>query len=376
MVVGFKVKSFLLDYRDKSLAPRNNTKDKRLSFMDKLISAPTANLYHVSRNNTRLNQGDVTMGTISKNQFELTQATLREPISFVGIGLHSGSKVSMTLRPAAENSGAIFVRKDAPAGQGEVAAIWHNVFETHMSTAITNEYGYSVNTIEHLMAALRGCGIDNIVIELDGPEVPILDGSALPYCTIIENVGKLIQNSPRRAIWIRKPIAVHKGDKYAILVPDNRSRITVEIDFPGTLIGRQKKSIDLVNGSFARELAAARTFGFANDVESMLESGLALGGSLRNAILVDNDRVINPEGLRFADEFVRHKMLDCLGDLSLVGMPIFGHYLSHKPGHDLNNSLIRKLYAERDNWSYVTVEEFLYLTAEQEPLLQSASQDG
>jgi len=316
------------------------------------------------------------MGTISKNQFELTQATLREPISFVGIGLHSGSKVSMTLRPAAENSGAIFVRKDAPAGQGEVAAIWHNVFETHMSTAITNEYGYSVNTIEHLMAALRGCGIDNIVIELDGPEVPILDGSALPYCTIIENVGKLIQNSPRRAIWIRKPIAVHKGDKYAILVPDNRSRITVEIDFPGTLIGRQKKSIDLVNGSFARELAAARTFGFANDVESMLESGLALGGSLRNAILVDNDRVINPEGLRFADEFVRHKMLDCLGDLSLVGMPIFGHYLSHKPGHDLNNSLIRKLYAERDNWSYVTVEEFLYLTAEQEPLLQSASQDG
>ncbi|MFV1998139.1 MAG: UDP-3-O-acyl-N-acetylglucosamine deacetylase [Acidiferrobacterales bacterium] len=316
------------------------------------------------------------MSTISKNHIELTQTTLREPISFVGVGLHSGSKVSMTLRPAAENTGAVFVRKDAPSGQGEVPAIWYNVFETHMSTAITNEYGYSVNTIEHLMAAFRGCGIDNVVIELDGPEVPILDGSALPYCTIIESAGKQIQNSPRRAIWIRKPITVHKGDKYAILVPDDRSRITVEIDFPGTMIGQQKRSIDLVNGSFARELAGARTFGFANDVESMLESGLALGGSLRNAILVDGDHVVNPEGLRFADEFVRHKILDCLGDLSLVGMPIFGHYLSHKPGHDLNNSLIRKLYTERESWKYVTVEEFLYLSAEQKPSLKSASQDG
>jgi UDP-3-O-[3-hydroxymyristoyl] N-acetylglucosamine deacetylase len=316
------------------------------------------------------------MGTTNKNQFELTQTTLREPISFVGIGLHSGSKVSMTLRPAAENSGVVFVRKDAPLGQGEVPAIWYNVFETHMSTAITNEYGYSVNTIEHLMAAFRGCGIDNVEIELDGPEVPILDGSALPYCTIIETAGRQIQNAPRRAIWIRKPIAVHKGEKYAILVPDNSSRITVEIDFPGTMIGQQKRSIDLVNGSFSRELAAARTFGFKNDVESMLESGLALGGSLRNAILVDGERVVNPEGLRFTDEFVRHKMLDCLGDLSLVGMPIFGHYLAHKPGHDLNNSLIRKLYSERDSWTYVTVEEFLYLTAEQEQSPRAASQDG
>lgn len=289
----------------------------------------------------------------------INQKTLRHPISYVGIGLHSGRKVSMIVRPAEANTGIYFLRKDLPAGEGLIAARWYNVVNTEMSTAIGNEYGHSINTVEHLMAALRGCGVDNAMVEVDGPEVPIMDGSAEPFVTMIERVGTQEQvDTPRNAIWIQRPIEVRDGDKYAILMPGNTPRITVEIDFDNSVVGSQTLSLELVNEAFRRQVARARTFGFMDQIDALKKRGLVKGGSLRNAILVDGDRIVNECGLRYRDEFVRHKVLDSLGNLSLAGVPILGHYYAYKPGHGLNQLLMQKMFEERGSWSYTTVNEF------------------
>lgn len=271
----------------------------------------------------------------------------------------------MTVHPAEAGSGIHFLRKDVPNGEGLIPARWYNVVDTSLSTAIGNEYGYRVDTIEHLMAALSGCGVDNALVELDGPEVPIMDGSSHPFVSMIERIGTVDQDSPRHAIWIQRPIEVRDGDKYAILMPSDTPRITVEIDFEHDAIGTQVLSVEMINEAFHHQVSRARTFGFAHQIEELRKKGLARGGSLRNAVLVDGDRIINEEGLRFNDEFVRHKILDAFGDLALAGVPIMAHYYGRKPGHELNNKLMNQLFEDRGSWSYTTVNDFETLMGSQ-----------
>lgn len=297
------------------------------------------------------------MTTLLK-QSSVVQRTLKNPITYIGIGLHTGKQVSMIVRPATYSNGIYFNRRDVEPGRGLVPARWYNIVETRMSTVLGNEYGVTVSTVEHLMAALAGCGVDNAIIELDGPEVPIMDGSADPFVQMIERVGTVPQDTPRHAIWIHQPIEVRDGDKFAILLPSDVQRITVSIDFDSPAVGAQTLSVELVNEAFVKKVARARTFGFAHEIEHLRKRGLIRGGSLKNAVLVDGERIVNDEGLRFKDEFVRHKVLDCYGDLALAGVPILGHYYSYKPGHELNAAFLHKLFDNRTAWSYITVNEY------------------
>jgi UDP-3-O-[3-hydroxymyristoyl] N-acetylglucosamine deacetylase len=293
----------------------------------------------------------------AKNIDWMTQRTLKSNVRYIGIGLHTGHRVSMRVRPARLNTGIQFLRKDAPVAERVIPARWDNVTDTRQCTVISNEYGVSVRSVEHLLAALYGCGIDNALVEVDGPEVPAMDGSSAPFVALIDRAGAVTQSAPRRAIQLHKPITVCEGDKFALLMPDITPRLTVEIEFANRAVGFQRYSAELNDGTFKRELAGARTFGFAEQVGQLREMGLALGGSLQNAIVIEDERVINREGLRFQDEFVRHKILDCIGDLALAGAPIIGHFFAHKPGHRLNNALVHQLHADVDAWSYVTFGE-------------------
>ena len=285
------------------------------------------------------------------------QTTLAQSISYIGVGLHNGRVVVMDLQPAPPNTGVRFVRKDVPTEQSVIRARWSSVVDTRLSTVLGNEHGVTVATVEHVLAALRGCGIDNVVIELNDSEVPILDGSSGPLVATIERAGVQYQSAPRMGIWIERPIEMQLGESYASITPDNTSRISVEIDFDSAAIGSQRSSIELVGNVFQREIAPARTFGFAYEIHHLHEQGLALGGSLKNAVLIEDDLVVNPEGLRFEDEFARHKLLDCLGDLALAEAPIFGHYFAHRPGHRLNNSLLRELFSHKNAWSLLNYEQ-------------------
>ena len=288
----------------------------------------------------------------------LAQCTLKQAVSFVGIGLHTGKKASLTLRPAATDAGINFIRKDVKPGTGFVSARWYNVINTELGTTIANEYGVSVNTIEHLVAALRGCNIDNVLVEIDGPEIPIMDGSARPFIDLIQEAGIVEQLSPRYVIWVHRPVEYRNGDKYALLMPDAKTRYTVQIEFPSSLIGTQVSSFNYNDDDFMNFIAPARSFGFLDDIPMMKRQGLIKGGSLENAILVDGDEVVNKEGLRFRDEFVRHKLLDCIGDFGLVGVRVLGHFYASKPGHQLNNQFIRTLFSRRDAWSYISLTEY------------------
>ena len=295
------------------------------------------------------------------NTYTIFQRTLKQSVSFVGLGLHSGMKSRITLKPCDDATGIFFRRKDVPAQQSLIAARWHKVTDTTLSTGLSNRYGVSVSTVEHLMAALRLCGIDNLEIEVDGPEIPIMDGSARPFVDTLSCIGTRPINEPRKAIWIHKTIEVRDGERYALLLPDTKSRVTVSIDFREPAIGAQSLSVNIDDQSMHQQIAPARTFGFLDQVENLRSKGLALGGSLNNAILVDNHRIVNPEGLRFEDEFVRHKVLDAIGDLSLIGMPVIGHYHAFKSGHLLNKLLINKLLADKSAWSYIAMDEFCHL---------------
>ena len=297
----------------------------------------------------------------------ITQRTLKETIAYVGIGLHTGQKVSMKVQPADVNTGINFIRKDAEPGTKLIPARWYNVRESTLRTILGNNHNVTIMTTEHLLAAFVGCGIDNALVEIDGPEVPIMDGSSQPFVSMIEKIGTIEQYEPRHAIWVQRPIEIRDGDKFAIMMPSEVPRITVSIDFENTVIGNQTLSVELVNEAFRNNIAKARSFGFANQVEMLKKKGLARGGSLQNAILVDGDRIVNEDGLRYKDEFVRHKILDSLGDLSLAGVPILGHYYAYKPGHELNTKFVRKLFEESSSWSYLTVNEYNALTGRQEP---------
>jgi UDP-3-O-[3-hydroxymyristoyl] N-acetylglucosamine deacetylase len=283
------------------------------------------------------------------------QHTLMGPIDFVGPGLHSGEMIRMTVQPAPVNTGYVFVRQDMPAGRAEVPARWNSVTDTRLSTTVANVFGAKVATVEHLMAALRASGIDNARILLSGAEVPIMDGSAEPFMRQIRRVGLCRQHEERRVIVVRKPVRVEESGKSAALLPDPDPSMDMTIDFDSGAIGRQQLSVVLDRESFERDLAAARTFGFREQVETLRKLGLVRGGSLQNAVVLDEDGVLNPEGLRHPDEFVRHKILDAIGDLALAGAPIMGRFVGHCSGHALNNVLLRELLHNENNWFLTTV---------------------
>lgn len=272
------------------------------------------------------------------------QQTLKTLVTISGTGLHSGRPVTLVLKPAEAGHGIVFVRVDL-SGDNVIPALWNRVTDTRLCTVLSNDSGASVGTVEHLMAALRGCGIDNVRIELDGSEVPILDGSSQPFVEIIEKTGLVALAAPRRAIRILSPVTVEESGKSATLSPSEEFIFGGEIEFDHPDIGLQRFETKLLNGNFKHDLADSRTFGFFHEVEMMRKSGLALGGSLDNAIVLDKDGVMNPGGLRHGDEFIRHKLLDAVGDLYLAGAPILGAYEGVKSGHALNNALLRKMFA-------------------------------
>lgn len=281
-----------------------------------------------------------------------TQKTLASAASLQGIGLHTGRSVRATLRPAPANSGIAWVRTDAAQGTGSIAALWDNVSATRLGTVISNQHGNSVSTIEHLMAALYGAGIDNARIELDGPEAPIGDGSARPWTELIEQAGITRQAVRRRVIRIQRTVEVRDGDAFLRVSPAEHTRYSVEIEFADPAIGHQLYHYEPRVSPFTAQIAPARTFGFKEDINVLRENGLTLGGSLENAVVVDRGAILNPEGLRFGDEFVRHKLLDCIGDLYLAGAPIVGHIEGRKVGHSINNQLLRALFSQAGAWSW------------------------
>jgi len=287
----------------------------------------------------------------------ITQHTILKPISFVGLGLHSGIQSSITIKPCTDGRGITFVRKDIDQERGTIAARWFNVIDSSLSTVIGNQYGTTVATVEHLLAALYICGVDNALVEVDGPEVPIMDGSAVNFIERIESVGLRSTARERKVIWIKQAIEVRDGDKYALFLPDNQSKYTVSIDFPDTIIGAQTCTTVLDTEIFKEEISSARTFGFKEQIDQLKEQGLVLGGSLNNAILVDGDKIVNKEALRYEDEFVRHKLLDAVGDIALSGVPIIGHYYGYKPGHALNRMLLEKVFANQSAWDYMLLDD-------------------
>lgn len=281
------------------------------------------------------------------------QHTLKNDCTIHGVGLHTGQDIVMRMIPAGPDHGIVFVRTDMATGENEIPALWDNVVDTRLCTVIGNDHGASVGTIEHVMAALRGCGVDNLCIEIDGPEVPVMDGSAMPFLRAIEKSGLHKQKQPRRIIKVLRPVSVEKDGKRVSLSPSSQAEFGGEIDFAHPDIGSQVFSTRLLNGNFKHDIADARTFGFASEVEQMRAAGLARGGSLDNAIVLDDDSVLNPEGLRYADEFIRHKLLDAIGDLYLAGGQILGAYDGYKAGHEMNNLLLHELFSDARNWAFV-----------------------
>ena len=282
------------------------------------------------------------------------QRTLRSVVGCRGIGLHCGQPVTMTLCPAAPDSGIVFRRSDVGA---EIRADWSNSVESALSTVLSNREGIHVATVEHLMAALAGNRIDNAVIELDGPEVPIMDGSAAPFVRLIEGVGTEVQDVPRRAIKIIKPVEVVENGSSAALLPASGFSMSFEIDFDNPLIRHQDISLSIDPDGFNAELAPARTFGLLDDWPRLKAAGLARGGSLDNAIVVSGDRILNAGGLRFADEFVRHKLVDAVGDLFLAGGAIIGHFRGLRSGHALTRRLLATVFADPEAWCFTTMFE-------------------
>ncbi|MFZ1470289.1 MAG: UDP-3-O-acyl-N-acetylglucosamine deacetylase [Paracoccaceae bacterium] len=282
------------------------------------------------------------------------QNTLKSAITFTGVGLHSGRAVRMTVRPASADYGIWFRRMDVVGKDALIPATWDVVTPSRLCTVVENADGVSVSTIEHLMAALAGSAIHNALIEIDGPEVPILDGSAEPFVTGFLARGLVAQQAQVRAIRVLKPVEVREGDAVARLEPSDMLEIDFRIDFTEAAIGVQERRLNMSNGAFVRELSDSRTFCRQSDVDAMRERGLALGGTLDNAVVFDGDRVVSPGGLRHADEPVRHKMLDALGDLALAGGPLLGRYTGIRAGHALTNKLLRALFADPQAYRLVT----------------------
>jgi UDP-3-O-[3-hydroxymyristoyl] N-acetylglucosamine deacetylase len=284
------------------------------------------------------------------------QYSLKSTAVFQGRGLHSGAPVTMKIHPAPVGHGIWFLRSDVTTGDARIAAVWDAVVPSKLCTLIANDDGVSVSTIEHVMAALAGSAISNALIEVDGPEVPILDGSAALFVEGMLTAGILVQDAPVMAIRVLKSVEVRDGDAVARLDPSEMLEIDFRIDFDEAAIGQQSKVLNMANGAFVRELSNSRTFCRNADVIAMRERGLALGGSLENAVVFDGSNVLSPGGLRHADEPVRHKMLDALGDLALAGAPILGRYTGVRAGHALTNKLLRALFAQPEAWAFQDCE--------------------
>ena len=299
----------------------------------------------------------------------IKQRTLKNVMRATGVGLHSGEKIFMTLRPAAADTGIIFRRTDLDIPV-DIKAIPTNVGQTTLSTSLEAN-GASVSTVEHLLSAMAGLGIDNAYVDLSAGEVPIMDGSAAPFVFLIQSAGIIEQNAPKRFIRIKKPITVEDGEKWAKFEPHDGFKVTFTIDFdhPAFKTRNQTASLDFSSTSFVKELSRARTFGFMRDIEYLQERRLVLGGSMDNAIVVDDFRVLNEDGLRYDDEFVRHKMLDAVGDLYLLGHSLIGAFSGYKSGHALNNKLLRTLLEDESAWEQVTYE-----TEQPAPILYSQVQ--
>jgi UDP-3-O-[3-hydroxymyristoyl] N-acetylglucosamine deacetylase len=286
----------------------------------------------------------------------LKQRTLKSLIGASGVGLHTGQKVTMKLRPARADTGIVFRRVDL-ASPVDIAARAEAVGDTRLSSCLIKD-GVRVSTVEHLMSALSGLGVDNAFVDLDAAEMPIMDGSASPFALLIQQAGIEEQTSPKRFLRVKKRVEVKQGDKWARLEPYEGYKLAFSIEFKHPVIERstQSVSIDFAETSYLKEIARARTFGFMHEVEDLRESGLALGGGLDNAVVLDEYRVLNSDGLRFADEFIRHKLLDAIGDLYLIGKPLLGAFSAHKSGHALNNQLARALLADRSAFEIVSFD--------------------
>jgi len=285
------------------------------------------------------------------------QTTLRSQATVTGVGVHSGLPASLTLGPAPVDAGLIFVRTGLDEADREVPAIAASVTATDLATVLGDREGPLVSTAEHVLAALRGMGVDNAIIEVDGPEVPIMDGSAAAFVAAIDQAGIVTQSASRRFIQVLRPVQVAIGDSFGELRPHAAGfRVEVEIDFANPVIGRQNFSLDLNPESFRREVSRARTFGFMNDVARLWSAGFARGASFENTVVLDENRLLNAEGLRFADECARHKALDAVGDLTLAGLPLLGAYRSVRGGHKLNHAVLTAMLADRSAWRVVEAE--------------------
>jgi len=289
---------------------------------------------------------------IDTNHKNNNQQTISNSISVKGIGLHTGNLVEITLEPAAVDNGIKFIRVDKK-NDNVIEAIWSNVSETLLSTTISNSHGLKISTIEHLMSALSGLHIDNLNIYINANEVPIMDGSSKPFVELIEEIGIKQQDKKRKLLNVKKSIEVAENNTSVKIVPNNQFSIDFEIDFPSKIVSKQSCQLQLINGNYKTDIAAARTFGFEKDVKYLRSNGLALGGSLDNAVVVGENEILNKDGLRYTDEFVRHKILDSIGDLYLAGSPIIGYFYGNKSGHYLNNQLLRKLFSDKSNYEYI-----------------------
>ncbi|MEN8686867.1 MAG: UDP-3-O-acyl-N-acetylglucosamine deacetylase [Desulfuromonadales bacterium] len=285
----------------------------------------------------------------------ICQTTIARSTAISGIGLHTGQRINMTLRPADAGVGIVFHRQIGDR-KVSIEATSANVVDTRLATVI-GQGDARVSTVEHLLASLAAYGVDNLHIDIDGPEVPIMDGSAAPFVSVLEEAGLKRHTVSRKFLAIRKPVSVIDGEKRATIIPSRFFRITFDIAFQHPCIALQQRSVKVTTAGFRKELAPARTFGFLKDVESLKAAGLARGGSLENAIVVDDEKILNPEGLRFHDEFVRHKILDAIGDLSLIGYPILGHVRAFKAGHDINHQLVEKIIDTPDSWQLLEFSE-------------------
>ncbi len=294
------------------------------------------------------------------------QRTLKEPVKCTGLGLHSGQVVTMTLRPSAANRGVVFRRVDLP-GQPEIPAGLGSVADSNLATTLGLN-GTKVGCDQHLLPPLAGTGVDNLTVDLDGPEVPIMDGSAAPFMLLLKSVGQRRLDEARQIIRIKKQIRVSDGDRFVELKPSTSPRVNCTIEFDHPLLGTQHFEMEMDVRNFDREISRARTFGFLEDVIKLKKAGLAKGGSLDNAIVIDRFQILNPSGLRFDDEFVRHKILDLIGDLSLLGKPIFGDVWASKSGHALNHALLKKLLSVPRHWEVVTLTEEMSPASERTPV--------
>jgi UDP-3-O-[3-hydroxymyristoyl] N-acetylglucosamine deacetylase len=289
------------------------------------------------------------------------QTSIQSSVWFQGVGLHSGRSACLTIRPSGVDHGIVFRRVDVTSQDRDIPARFDRVQQSPLCTRLENADGVYVSTVEHVMAALMGCGIHNALIEVDGPEVPILDGSSDGFVRGILSSGVQTLNRPVKALRILNPVSVGRGDAWARLSPHDTLMIEFGIEFEDAAIGVQKKTLNMSNGSFIRELSTSRTFCRKADVDMMRANGLALGGTLENAVVVDGETVLSPGGLRHADEAVRHKMLDALGDLALAGAPILGHYQGMRAGHALTNDLLHALFADPANYEWVACDPSMAL---------------